>query len=468
VPRTPTQDDGVSFNATYKTQNKTNPLGTQSPAQHKTMPPGTTNPPQHKTMPPGTTNPPQHKTMPPGTTNPPQHKTNPPGVTSPTQHKTLPPGVSRTSTGSTAPPMSSPRTQTGNAIPNPYATGGSSSTRIPVATDGSGGVPRAVGSSPSGGATSRSPSGGVSSPSASGSFRAHSGSTMPPSQSARPPTRPPPGSENVARARSTTRQPPLSTSSPPTATRIPRARRDSHAATEIEQLLASKIPLLDQDVDHFKLLGLTMDASPADIRNAYFTLARKLHPDRLSAIGLDDDGRTAQRLMAQVNLAFSTLNDPKKREEYVSIQRRGGEGAVKAQQAQADEMAMKIMRAEEAFKQGEMALRREQLQQAIDHFKMACELQPKEAEYQALLAWTVFAASPDKAAVAIPTRKALIRAAEANEQSPTASFYLGRVERMLGREKEALMHFQNVLSIKPNHTEAQSEVRILYQRLNKR
>ena len=211
-----------------------------------------------------------------------------------------------------------------------------------------------------------------------------------------------------------------------------------------------------------------METSPAEVRNAYFTLARKLHPDRLAAIGLDDDGRLAQRLMAQVNLAFATLTDPKKREEYVSILRRGGEGAVKAEQTHAEEMAMKIMRAEEAFKQGEMALRREQLQQAIEHFKMACELQPREAEYQALLAWTVFAASSDKASIALPTRKALIRAAEQNDQSPTAYFYLGRVERMLGREKEALMYFQNVLSIKPNHSEAQSEVRILHQRLNKR
>jgi hypothetical protein len=36
---------------------------------------------------------------------------------------------------------------------------------------------------------------------------------------------------------------------------------------------------------------------------------------------------------------------------------------------------------------------------------------------------------------------------------------------MLGKEKEALSHFQEVLRIKPGHAEAASEARLLEQRL---
>lgn len=290
-------------------------------------------------------------------------------------------------------------------------------------------------------------------------------------------TTPPPGTEDIVRMRPPTGTPPMpamSTINAPTqpirkpaAQQARRARRDSTAANEIDALLSSKMPLLDRGVDHFTLLGLSMEASPADIRSAYFTLARKLHPDRLSAIGIDDEDRKAQRLMAQVNLAFAVLNDNAKRDEYLSVMRRGGEAAVKAEEAKADEMAMAIMRAEEAFKQGEMALRRDQLPQAIEAFQMAVELQPKESEYQALLAWAQFAAAPDKASVAASTRKALQKASEANDRSPTARFYLGRVERMLGREREALQYFEEVLAIKPSHSEAASEARILRQRLKK-
>lgn len=251
----------------------------------------------------------------------------------------------------------------------------------------------------------------------------------------------------------------------PVATPPRRGKRNTAAALEIEELLASKVPLLDRGADHFTLLGLTTSATPDEIRSTYFQLARKLHPDRLSAIGVVDEARNAQRLMAEINAAFALLSDNAKRAEYISILQRGGASAIKAQEAQADEMAMRIMRAEEAFRQGEMALRRDAIGPALQAFQQAVELQPNEPEYHALLAWAQFAAAPDKNAVANNARKALQRAMEMNDRSPTARFYLGRVERMIGREREALQHFQAVLAIKPNHAEAASEVRLLEQRL---
>jgi tetratricopeptide (TPR) repeat protein len=257
-----------------------------------------------------------------------------------------------------------------------------------------------------------------------------------------------------------------------TTTRIRPARRPKQitaATLEIEALLAKKIPMLDQGVDYFTLFGLPVGASADDVRSTYFMLARKLHPDRLAAIGIEDDDRQAQRLMACINEAFAVLNDPIRREEYLSILRRGGEAAVRPEEQKADELAMRVMRAEEAFRQGEMALRRDQIAHALQFFSTAVELQPNEPEYQALFAWAQFANTADKEPIALQTRKALIRAAETNPDSPTARFYLGRVERMLGREKEALACFYEVLRIKPNHSEASSEARILEQRLkNKR
>lgn len=226
--------------------------------------------------------------------------------------------------------------------------------------------------------------------------------------------------------------------------------------------------MLDRGVDYFTLLGLPVGAPAEDVKQTYFMLARKLHPDRLAAIGVHDDDRQAQRLMACINEAFAVLSDPIRRAEYESILARGGEEAVRAEEQKADEIAMRVMRAEEAFRQGEMALRREQFEQAVQSFSQAVELAPNEPEYQALLAWAKFAAAPDKQVVAVETRKALLRAADANDESTTARFYLGRVERMLGREKEALAYFHEVLRIKPNHVEATSEARILEQRLRNR
>ncbi len=162
------------------------------------------------------------------------------------------------------------------------------------------------------------------------------------------------------------------------------------------------------------------------------------------------------------------LNDQLKRLEYLQVLSRGGESAVRAEEAKADAQVMKVMHAEEAFRRGEMALRREQLDQAITEFTTATELQPQEPEYTAMLVWAKFAAAPDKQVIAHKTRTELARAAEKALQSPTARFYLGRVERILGREREALEHFYEVLRIKPNHADASSEIRVLETRLKKR
>jgi len=287
---------------------------------------------------------------------------------------------------------------------------------------------------------------------------------------------PSPGGPVVSRTISASRAqvPPRPVAAPPRSARpsvaaLPvRSRTNTAATLETEALIRDRLALVDQNANHFNLLGISQDATPDLIRAAYFTLARKLHPDRLASLGIHDSQRDAQRLFAQINTAFAVLNDNLKRLEYLQILARGGESAVNAEDAKADEMAMKIMHAEEAFRRGEMALRREQLDQAILEFTTAVELQPQESEYQALFTWAKFAAAPDKQVIARQTRIELSRAADRMMQSPTARFYLGRVERILGREREALDHFYEVLRIKPNHAEASSEIRVLETRLKKR
>ena len=121
--------------------------------------------------------------------------------------------------------------------------------------------------------------------------------------------------------------------------------------------------------------------------------------------------------------------------------------------------------AEEAFKRGEIAMKRDQPGEAVLEFKTACDLNPGEVDYAGMLAWAKFCAAGDKAAIGVETRKALERALYKSNKPERARFYLGRVERMLGRDREALRHFHEVLDLKPNHAEAASEVRAIEARL---
>lgn len=122
-------------------------------------------------------------------------------------------------------------------------------------------------------------------------------------------------------------------------------------------------------------------------------------------------------------------------------------------------------RAEEAFERGETAMRAGNFDSAVSELARACELSPSNVDYAAHLAWVRFVVATDKEAVAADTRRSLEKAIHRGDRPVVAGFYLGRVERMLGRDSEALRRFREVLDQEPKHAEAASEVRVLESRI---
>ena len=71
--------------------------------------------------------------------------------------------------------------------------------------------------------------------------------------------------------------------------------------------------------DHYETLGVSSEASAAEIREAYLRLARQQHPDRLvpgSPVRLDS--------MAEINEAYRVLSDPGRRAVYDATVRNVG------------------------------------------------------------------------------------------------------------------------------------------------
>lgn len=62
--------------------------------------------------------------------------------------------------------------------------------------------------------------------------------------------------------------------------------------------------------DYYKTLGVSKGASTEEIQKAYRTLARKYHPD------LNPDDKTAKQKFQDVQQAYETLSDPKKKQMY--------------------------------------------------------------------------------------------------------------------------------------------------------
>ncbi|MDP8977939.1 MAG: DnaJ domain-containing protein, partial [Actinomycetota bacterium] len=65
--------------------------------------------------------------------------------------------------------------------------------------------------------------------------------------------------------------------------------------------------------DYYAQLGVSREASQADIGKAYRKLARELHPD------VNPDDPNAETRFKEIGEAYGVLSDPKKRAEYDQV-----------------------------------------------------------------------------------------------------------------------------------------------------
>ncbi|MDQ6739557.1 MAG: DnaJ domain-containing protein, partial [Actinomycetota bacterium] len=72
------------------------------------------------------------------------------------------------------------------------------------------------------------------------------------------------------------------------------------------------------DKDFYKILGVSKDASAADVKKAYRKLARKYHPDT------NPGDAAAEKTFKDISEAYSVLSSSEDREQYDAIRAMGG------------------------------------------------------------------------------------------------------------------------------------------------
>ncbi|WP_191396253.1 J domain-containing protein [Flavonifractor sp. An306] len=158
--------------------------------------------------------------------------------------------------------------------------------------------------------------------------------------------------------------------------------------------------------DPYSVLGVKPDASDEEIKRAYRELARKYHPDNYQNNPLAD---LAEEKMKEINEAYDTINRMRSggnsgghqgqsayRGSYQQQYSGTSSGSLYNQVRQAINMgdisrAEQLLRnapsqdAEWHFLSGSIAYRKGWLDEATQHFQMACNMDPSNGEYRQAL-----------------------------------------------------------------------------------
>jgi len=227
------------------------------------------------------------------------------------------------------------------------------------------------------------------------------------------------------------------------------------AVLEAHQSLAAR--------DHFEILGLTPEATDAQVKAVYVHLVRRFHPDVHHEPGLAHLRAPIAAIFDRILTAYKVLSDPQSRARYEStliVARLGSQSDVAPPPEPAPASAPTtspsheeaLQQAEEGFGRGEywVALQRSQ--------EIAADTQGRIRQRARVLMARCYLKNEKWRSLAEEELKGVLRE---DPQQVDAYFLLGGLYKDVGLPSRAAAMFRKALELKPKHTAAAAELEAL-------
>jgi hypothetical protein len=207
-----------------------------------------------------------------------------------------------------------------------------------------------------------------------------------------------------------------------------------------------------KEADHFEVLGVKRDATAAQIKVAYFQLAKLYHPDAVPSGAAPETRKLCADVFSEISDAWSVLGEDAKRAEYLKALESGALGDVDA---------LAILRAEEVFHGGTLLVKARRYDEALDKFAEAVGLNADEPEFGMWKAWCEFLLAQDKRAKLVASASAVETELRRNPKCVPGYLFLGQMHKVCGELDAAERYLKRGLAVAPDHPELLRELRYL-------
>ena len=234
---------------------------------------------------------------------------------------------------------------------------------------------------------------------------------------------------------------------PPEDWRQPGVSRESGATAferEMKELLA-----LAETGTHYQLLQVTSGSPHSQVRQKYYQLVRKFHPDRHMAT--PERTERLQKVMDAITLAYKTLTNDIARKQYDQRLAASGTFTLGGRQSKSQKTA------EECVAQARECFRAQNHGGSILWLRRAVDMEPKSVKYLALLARSLSIVAEFRREAVEHLQKAI----EIEPWNATVHFQLAALYEEIKLPWRARPHYERVLEIDAENNKARERLCLL-------
>lgn len=200
-----------------------------------------------------------------------------------------------------------------------------------------------------------------------------------------------------------------------------------------------------ENKNYFERLGVSRSAKDADIKKAYFDLAKVLHPDKLSQSAPAQIKELSEKVFEKIQVAYDTLKKAERKEKYLAELEAG--------------QTEKFMKGDQFFDSGKAFLAKGQYSEARQHLQQAMKYNPNSPEIKIHSIWAEIKVTKGSSESHISELDKKLNQIPI-ESRDSAAYYLARglYYKLTGDIERARKYFNTALNIDQGFISARREL----------